>query len=232
MPAVLLSVSGLVTDELTSLIGNHGFEAVFALMLIDALLPAFSELVMVYAGALAAGAFAHKVQVLGHPVESGGKAFLVMVAAGTIGYTIGAVVGWAIGLYGGRPFLERRGRWFHLSPEKLDRAERWFDRFGELATLIGRVTPVARSFVSIPAGVFRARLGTYVPLTFVGSTLWCLGFAGVGYALGTRWESFHDKFHYVDYAVVALAGGALILLILRRRNPSKLGGRRGEDPAH
>ena len=78
-----------------------------------------------------------------------------MALAGTLGYLVGAIVGWAIGLYGGRPLLERHGRWFHLDAEKLDRAERWFDRWEDWAVLLGRVTPVVRSFISIPAGVFR-----------------------------------------------------------------------------
>ena len=107
-----------------------------------------------------------------------------MVLAGTIGYTIGSVLGWAIGIYGGRPFLERHGRWLHLSPPKLGKAERWFDRWGDWAVFLGRITPVARSFISIPAGVFRAPFGRYPVLTFVGSTLWCLAFAAVGYARG------------------------------------------------
>ena len=101
-----------------------------------------------------------------------------MVAAGTIGYTLGSVGGWAIGMYGGRPYLDRHGRWLHLGPERLEKAERWFDRWGDATALIGRITPLARSFVSIPAGVFRMPLGRYTVLTFVGSTIWCLAFAG------------------------------------------------------
>ena len=90
--------------------------------------------------------------------------------------------------------------------------------------------PVARSFVSIPAGVFEARLGRYTVLTAIGSTLWCIAFASVGYAFGTRWETFHENFHYVDYAV---AGGivlALAYLVVRRRRAGSLS-RRATDPA-
>ena len=75
--------------------------------------------------------------------------------AGTLGYLVGAIVGWWIGVYGGRPLLDRHGRWLHLAPEQLGRAERWFDRYDDWAVLVGRVTPVVRSFVSIPAGIFR-----------------------------------------------------------------------------
>jgi membrane protein DedA with SNARE-associated domain len=219
---LVASVTSVITDRVIEILGNHGLYAVFLLMLVDAVLPAFSELVMVYAGALAAGAFSTSVVLFGHEFESGFGAWLAMVLAGTIGYTIGSILGWAIGVYGGRPFLERRGRWFHLSHERLERAERWFDRWGDWAVLIGRITPVARSFISIPAGVFRMPFGRYVVLTFIGSTLWCIAFAGAGYAAGTRWETFHEKFHYVDYAIAVLVVAGVAYLVIRRRRSSSL----------
>src|SRR5690242_15953982 len=100
-------------------------------MLVDAVFPAASELVMLYAGAVAAGVFssAHHVSVFGGKVGFGVGAFFVMALAGTLGYLVGALLGWAVGFYGGRPLLERRGRWLHLTPANLDRAERWFDRW-------------------------------------------------------------------------------------------------------
>ena len=151
-----------VTSSLTSLIGNHGLYAVFLLMAIDAVLPAASELVMVYAGALAAGAFAGQhVDLFGSRISSHAWAYVAMALAGTLGYLVGAIVGWAIGRYGGRPLLERRGRWLHLGEDKLQRAERWFDRWDDLAVLIGRLTPVVRSFISIPAGIFRMPFWRY-----------------------------------------------------------------------
>jgi membrane protein DedA with SNARE-associated domain len=200
-----------VTSTLTSLIGNHGVYAVFLLMAIDAVFPAASELVMVYAGALAAGAFAGQhVDLFGARVSSHFGAFLVMALAGTLGYLLGAIVGWAIGLYGGRPLLEQRGRWFHLSGEKLARAERWFDRWDQLAVLIGRITPVVRSFISIPAGIFRMPFWPYTALTAIGSAVWAFALAGVGWGAGRSYEHFHHDFNYVEYAVViavvALAG--------------------------
>ena len=226
---VLASVTSVVTDRVTELLGDYGLYAVFLLMLVDAVLPAASELVMVYAGALAAGAFSSGVVLFGYEFESGFGAWLAMVLAGTIGYTIGSVLGWAIGIYGGRPYLERHGRWLHLSPQKLARAERWFDRWGDWAVFLGRITPVVRSFVSIPAGVFRAPLGRYTVFTFVGSTIWCVVFAAIGYAFGTRWETFHENFHYVDYAVAAGIVLGVAYLLVRRRRSSTLS--RGADPA-
>jgi membrane protein DedA with SNARE-associated domain len=226
---VLASVTSVVTDRVTDLLGSHGLYAVFLLMLVDAVLPAASELVMVYGGALAAGAFSSGVVLFGYEFESGFGAWLAIVLAGTIGYTIGSVLGWAIGIYGGRPYLERHGRWLHLSPQKLAKAERWFERWSDWAVFTGRITPVARSFVSIPAGVFRARFGRYTVLTFAGSTLWCVVFASVGYAFGTRWETFHENFHYVDYAVAAGIVLGVAYLLVRRRRSSTLS--RRADPA-
>jgi len=219
-----------ITDSLTSLIGDHGLYAVFGLMLIDAVFPAASELVMVYAGALAAGAFAgQNVTLFGTEISSGAWGYVAMAVAGTVGYLLGAIGGWAIGLYGGRPLLERRGRWFHLSGDKLDRAERWFDRWGDLAVLVGRVTPVVRSFNSIPAGVFRMPFWRYTLLTLIGSAVWAFALAGVGYGLGKSYETFHHDFRFVEYAVLAGIVALAAYLALRHRR-SRLSGR-ASDPA-
>jgi membrane protein DedA with SNARE-associated domain len=218
-----------VTSTLTSLIGDHGVYAVFLLMAIDAVFPAASELVMVYAGALAAGAFAGQhVDLFGTRISSHVWAFVVMALAGAVGYVVGSIVGWAIGLYGGRPLLERRGRWFHLSGDKLDRAERWFDRWDDLAVLIGRVTPVVRSFISIPAGVFRMSFWRYVLLTAVGSAIWAFAFAGVGWGVGRSYESFNHDFRFVEYAVVVAVVALAAYLVLQRRR-SRLANR-ASDP--
>jgi membrane protein DedA with SNARE-associated domain len=212
-----------VTSSLTSLIGNHGIYAVFLLMAIDAVLPAASELVMVYAGALATGAFAGQhVDLFGARISSHAWAYVVMAFAGTLGYLVGSVVGWAIGLYGGRPLLERRGRWLHLGEDKLQRAERWFDRWDDLAVLIGRLTPVVRSFISIPAGIFRMPLWRYTVLTLIGSAVWAFALAGAGYGLGNSYERFHRDFRFADYAVAAAVVGLAAYLIVRRRRSSRL----------
>ncbi len=225
---LLASVLSGITDVLTSVIGDHGLYAVFLLMLLDAVFPAASELVMLYSGAVAAGAFAGQSTVLfGHRFDDGLPAYLAMAAAGSVGYTVGAVIGWWIGLRGGRRFLERHGRWVHLNEHRLDRAERWFERWGALGVFIGRISPVVRSFVSIPAGVFRQRLGLYIPLTLLGSTLWCLAFAGAGWWFGSRWEEFHHAFRYVEYAIAGLLAAGLAYLawrLLRRRRTAAQAG--------
>jgi membrane protein DedA with SNARE-associated domain len=225
------SILSTLTEALTSLIGDHGLYAVFTLMVVDAILPIASELIMVYAGAVAAGAFAGQDVVLfGEKIDSGLWAFVAMSMAGVLGNTAGSVLGWAIGLYGGRPLVERHGRWLHLDAEKLGRAERWFERFGDAAVFLGRVTPVVRSFVSVPAGVFRMGPARFTILTFLGCVPWCFGLAGVGYGFGRSYERFHEAWHYVDYAVGALIVAGLVYLYWRYRRSSRLA-RRAADPA-
>jgi membrane protein DedA with SNARE-associated domain len=220
-----------VSSSFTSAVANHGVYAVFGLMAIDAVFPALSELVMLYAGAVAAGAFAsaHGITLLGSRIGFGAGAFVVLAVAGTLGYLVGALIGWAIGLYGGRPLLAERGRWFHLSPKQLDRAEAWFDRWGNVGVLIGRLTPVVRSFVSIPAGIFEMPLAPYTVLTLVGSAVWAFAFAGVGYGLGTSYHRFDHGFHYAEYGVVAgiVLGGAY--LVYRRKATARVGPRAGDS---
>ena len=202
---MLFSVLSGVTDAVTNAIGDYGLYAVFVLMMIDAVFPAASEVVMVYAGAIASGAIAGQtVSLAGHTFGSGLPAYLAMSIAGTLGYLLGALLGWEIGRRGGRPYLERHGRWLHLDQAKLERAEAWFLRWEDWAVLLGRITPVVRSFVSIPAGIFEAPLRRYTVLTLVGSALWCFVFAGIGWAAGASWESFHSAFRFADIAVALL----------------------------
>ena len=194
-----------ISSSFTSQVASHGVYAVFGLMLIDAVFPAASEIVMLYAGALATGVLsvAHHVTVFGIGLGFGMPAFIALALAGTLGYFAGALIGWGIGRYGGRPLLERRGRWFHLTPDRLDRAERWFAKWGNFGVLVGRVTPVVRSFVSIPAGVFEMPLAPYSLFTVVGSAVWAFGIAGAGYGLGRSYERFNHGFKYAEYVVVA-----------------------------
>jgi membrane protein DedA with SNARE-associated domain len=196
-----------MTAHITQWIADLGLAGVFALMAVDAVLPAGGELVMLFAGALAAGAIA------GH----GASSLPAAIAAGTLGYLAGSLVGWAIGRVGGRPFIERHGRWLHLGPQRFHRAERWFERWGSAFVLLGRLTPLVRSFVSIPAGALEYRFAPYVALTFVASLLWCAAFGIAGYALGTNWDSVHHAFRYADYAAVALLAAAAAAWLVRAR---------------
>ncbi len=168
-----------MTAHLTQWIADYGLIAVFVLMAVDAVLPAGGELVMLFAGALAAGAIA------GHD----GPSLVAVIAAGTLGYFAGSLAGWAVGRAGGRALIERRGRWLHLGPERFARAERWFARYGSAFVFAGRLTPLVRSFVSIPAGVLEFPLRRYALLSAAASLIWCLGFGIAGHALGSNWDS-------------------------------------------
>lgn len=213
---------------MTSWLAHYGVIAIFVLMMIDAVFPAASELVMVYGGALASGALTHRVDVLGWHA-TGFSAYLAVVVTGVLGYQVGAIAGWWVGFRGGHDYLERHGRWLHITPARLERAERWFLRWDAWAVLVGRITPVARSFISIPAGVFESPFGRYNVLTALGNGAWCLALAAVGWALGSSWQSFHDDFKYVEYAVVA---GILLLAaywIMRMRRTATIRSGNGDS---
>jgi membrane protein DedA with SNARE-associated domain len=216
---LVASVLSEITDAVTSSIGDYGLYAVFVLMAIDAVLPAASEVVMMYAGAVASGAFASQdVVFFGNEIDRGFDAYVAVALAGTIGYTVGSVGGWAIGRWGGRRYLERHGRWLHLDEERLERAERWFERWEDWAVFLGRLTPVVRSFVSIPAGVLEARFVRYVVLTLLGSAIWCFAFAGGGWAAGANWEEIHHASRFFDYLIVVAIVAIGVWLVLRRRS--------------
>jgi len=221
-----------VTSSFTSAVANHGIYAVFGLLALGAVLPAASEVVAVVAGAVAAGAFAGTtgISVFGAHLGFGVGAYVVLALASSAGYLVGALVGWAIGRFGGRELLEKRGRWLHVTPARLDRAAAWFDRWDRPGVLIGTMTPVVRSFVAIPAGIFEMPLAPFAVLTAIGSTIWSFAFVGAGYGLGTSYTRFEHDFRYVEYAIVA---GVVLLaayLVYRWRTKAKVGSN-AEDPA-
>jgi membrane protein DedA with SNARE-associated domain len=207
---------GGLTDTVTTWIGDYGLYAIFLLSLVDAILPAASEVVMVYGGALAAGAFAGQdVTLFGTTLESTWAAYVAVALAGTLGYVLGSLIGWAIGRYGGHTYLERHGRWLHVTPERLDKAERWFERWGDVTVLVGRCVPVVRSFISIPAGVVEMPVRRFTVLTTIGSIPWYFGLAAIGVALGASWERFHESFRFADYLIVVLVLAGIAFLLFR-----------------
>jgi len=208
-----------VTSSVTTFIGDHGLYAIFGLMFVAAVFPTASELVMLYAGALASGAFASaQVTAFGHRIDTPAWAYLAVAVTGLVANTIGAVGGWTIGAFGGRPFLERYGRWLHVSASKLDRTELTFHERGALAVPVGFALPLVRSFVAIPAGIVRIELRRFVPLALIGNAVFCFAVAGIGWAVGSSYERIHGDLRYVDAAIVAaLVLAALAFLVLRRK---------------
>jgi membrane protein DedA with SNARE-associated domain len=205
---------------MTGFVGDHGLLAVFVLMFVAAVLPAASELTMIYGGALASGALAGHIAHF----RPGFHAYLAVVVVGVIGNVAGAVFGWALGRYGGHALLERRGRWLHATPERIERAERWFDRFGTIAVPLGFATPLVRSFVALPAGILEWPLRRLVPLAAAGCAVFCATIAGIGWAVGSSWHSASHDLRYLDYAIVlaAVAGG--VYLFVRRRRKATISG--------
>ena len=214
----MVLVTASLTNTLTEWVAAHGAYAVFAIMAIDALLPAGGEVTMLVAGAVASGALAGRHPVLlGHELSTGVESYVILSLCGTFGYLFGSLVGWALGRWGGRPLIERHGRWLHLGPERLARAERWFDRHGRAAVFLGRLTPVVRSFISIPAGALESPLVPYTLLTLAGSAIWCFAFAAAGWALGSQYDQVHHIFTVVEVLVVAVVVLAVVVLLVKRR---------------
>ena len=219
-----------LTSSVTSFVGDHGLYAVFVLMLAAAVVPTASELVMLYAGALASGAFASAhVTAFGHEIDTAVWAYLAVVLTGVVANTLGAVGGWFIGSVGGRPFLERHGRWLHVNAEKLDRAEQRYHDRGAPAVAVGLALPVVRSFVAIPAGIVRIDLRRFVPAALVGTAVFCFAFAGIGWAVGSSYDSVHGDLRYLDIAVIVVAVAALALYLGRRRRSSTIARRAGSS---
>ena len=216
-----------VTSTLTSLIGDHGVYAVFLLMIVAAVLPAASELVMLYAGAVASGAFADAHVVLfGSHLHSHVAAYVVIAVAGLLGNLVGAVGGWLIGTYS-EQWLEARGRLLHVTPERLARARRWFDRFGGIAVPVGFMTPGVRSFVAIPAGIGRMPLGRFLLFAVLGCAVFCFGLAGAGWAVGSHYKSVRSGLDVAAFVLMALL---LVFFLVRWIRRSRLAAR-ASDPA-
>jgi membrane protein DedA with SNARE-associated domain len=134
-----------------------------------------------------------------------------MGAAGAVGCVWGSLVGYAMGKYGGRPFALKYGRWILMSRHDLDKADKWFARFGDAAVFFGRLLPVIRTFISFPAGVSGMPLLRFSLYTFFGSLPWCLALAWAGKALGEQWDTrlkawFHGADALIAVVLLALLG--------------------------
>jgi membrane protein DedA with SNARE-associated domain len=192
-------------------IAQYGYLAVFLLMLAEsACIPVPSEVIMLFGGALAAGAVAGA-----HPSLAG------IIVAGVLGNVAGSYVAWAVGRYAGQAAVRRWGRRIGVREREIDRATAWFERRGAAAVLIGRLVPVVRTFISLPAG-FAAmpplRFGVY---TTLGCIPWTAALAIAGYALGANWESVANGFHGPTYAIAGIVVAALVVAVLLRIRRSR-----------
>jgi membrane protein DedA with SNARE-associated domain len=207
---------------------TYGYLAVFILMVAEsACIPVPSELIMPLAGALAAGA------VAGHHLS-----LTLVIVAGVAGNVVGSYIAWAVGWYGGQAMLRRWGGRFWLREHDIEVANRWFDRYGPRAVLIGRLLPVVRTFISLPAGIARMRPLRFGIYTTIGCIPWTAALAAAGYAVGANWQQIPNAFHTVTYIVAAIVIVALAIgvwLFIRNRRSERAGGPhaagRPEDPA-
>jgi len=186
-------------------IASYGYLAIFVLMLAEsACIPVPSELIMTFGGALAAGA-----------VPGTHLNLIGVILAGTAGNVAGSYIAWAVGRYGGQPALRRWGKRLRLREHDLDRAVAWFDRYGNKAVLIGRLLPVVRTFISLPAGIAGMpplRFGIY---TTLGCLPWTTALAVAGYAVGANWESIVTAFHGPSYIIAGIVLVAIVLAAWR-----------------
>jgi membrane protein DedA with SNARE-associated domain len=164
-----------------------------------------SEAVMTFAGWLL-------IKDKGHGVEWIPLAGVL----GGIGSTIGSIFFYYVGVWGGRPILARYGRYVFISPDDVDKAEVFFNRWGNWAVFFGRMVPLVRSFISIPAGVARMNLWQFTVYTFAGSVIWATFLAWLGYKLGENWENIQSFFGPADFVVAGLLGAFVIWYIYKQ----------------
>ncbi len=127
---------------------------------------------------------------------------------GAVGCTVGSLLSYALGYYGGRPFLEKYGRYILVSTEDLDKADHWFARWGDWAAFISRLLPIVRTFISFPAGVVKVPIGRFTLFTFIGSFIWTAALAAAGYLFGSNWEVIREAMRPFDIPIaIAIVGG-------------------------
>ena len=187
----------LVSIVIVATISRLGYAGVVLLMAIEsACIPLPSEIIMPFSGYL---------------VYTGRFNLWLVGVAGAFGCVAGSLVAYWVGMYGGRPLIEKYGRYLLVSRHDLDLADRWFERFGEVIVFASRLLPAIRTFIAFPAGVARMNLKKFVIYTFAGSLPWCIGLAYVGQRLGEKWDKdptlktlFH-RFDFIIGIVIALA---------------------------
>ena len=196
---MIAKIIEILSAFIVATISALGYAGVVLLMAIEsACIPLPSEVIMPFSGYL---------------VHTGQFNLWAVAVAGAVGCVLGSLVAYWAGMYGGRPFIEKYGRYVLISHHDLDLADRWFARHGEAIVFASRLLPVVRTFIAFPAGVARMNLTRFTAYTFLGSLPWCLGLAYVGQVLGEQWdknETLKSWFHRFDFliGVVILTGAA------------------------
>ena len=215
----------ILSAFIVATISALGYAGVVLLMAIEsACIPLPSEVIMPFSGYL---------------VYTGQFNLWGVAVAGAVGCVLGSLVAYWAGMYGGRPFIEKYGRYVLISRHDLDLADRWFARYGEVIVFASRLLPVVRTFIAFPAGVARMNLTRFTVYTFLGSLPWCLGLAYVGQLLGEQWdknETLKSWFHRFDFVIgilIVLAAAWWVWRHLKHSRPqggeaSRAAGARGE----
>jgi membrane protein DedA with SNARE-associated domain len=191
---MVAKIIGILSSFIIATISTLGYSGIVLLMAIEsACIPLPSEIIMPFSGYL---------------VSRGEMNLWAVGVAGAFGCVVGSWVAYYAGMYGGRPFIEKYGRYILLSRHDLDLADRWFAKYGELIVFTARLLPAIRTFIAFPAGVARMNMTRFTIYTFAGSLPWCLGLAYIGQKLGEQWDkndTLKTWFHRFDF-LIGIAG--------------------------
>jgi membrane protein DedA with SNARE-associated domain len=205
---MLAFIDQIVIPVLNGLYGAVGYLGVAVAMAIEsAMIPLPSELILPYAGFLVSDP--SKLEPLTH----GPWSFWLVVVAATLGNTAGSLVGYAIGAWGGRPFLNRWGRYLLIRPDEIETAERFFARYGPATAFFSRLLPVVRTFISFPAGVARMPLATFIAFSTAGAFIWSTVLVLAGVRLGEHWQDIRHALQPFDTLLVVVFVAFVALFI-------------------
>ena len=220
---MLAFIDRVVIPFLASLYGAVGYAGVMMAMAIEsAMIPLPSELILPFAGFLVSDTSAVE------PLTHTGWNFWVVVVVATIGNTVGSLIGYAIGAWGGRPFLERYGRYLLIRPHEIELADQFFQRYGAATAFFSRLLPIVRTFISFPAGVARMPLPKFIAYSTAGAFLWSILLVEAGVILGQRWQDIRQMLAPFDLVVGVVVVLAVALFIWWRLGTPGWRRRRGE----
>jgi membrane protein DedA with SNARE-associated domain len=198
---MLEKIIAILATWIMGVISTMGYGGVVLLMAIEsACIPLPSEIIMPFAGFL---------------VFKGEMVLWLVAVAGALGCVVGSIPAYYLGMYGGRPLVEKYGKWVLISHKDLKWADHAFEKHGDIIIFIGRLLPAVRTFIAFPAGVARMHMGKFILYTFVGSLIWCYLLAFAGFKMGEHWESLKVYFHEFHY-VIAGAGLIFVVWYLKR----------------
>ncbi|MFA6178097.1 MAG: DedA family protein [Candidatus Methylopumilus sp.] len=198
---MLEKLIAVLATFIISVISTMGYGGIVLLMAIEsACIPLPSEIIMPFAGFL---------------VFKGELVLWAVALAGAVGCVVGSIPAYYLGMYGGRPLVEKYGRWVLLSHHDLALADRWFEKHGDILIFVGRLLPAVRTFIAFPAGIARMHMGKFIAYTFVGSLIWCWILAYAGMKTGENWESLKVYFHQFHHVLI-VAGVIFVVWYVHR----------------